>query len=225
MRVLIGFECSGAVRRAFRALGHEAWSCDLKLAEDNGVQHIQGNVFDYLNDGWDMGIFHPMCTRLANSGALRLYRGGKKVNGIEPVKWKELEVAAGLFLALWNCGIPKLCLENPIQHRHARELIGVRQTQSIQPFEFGHPESKRTCLWLKNLPKLKPTNILPPPDCGYWENQTPSGQNKLGGDNVKRAAKRARTYPGIANAMAEQWGIDPLPNHPNHRARGSLPGP
>lgn len=205
MRVLIACEFSGAVRRAFRAKGHDAWSCDLLPAEDGDSHHIQSDCLTIADDGWDLGIIHPPCTRLANSGVLRLYIGGKKINGIDPSKWSELIMAAGFFVSCLNSKIPRIAVENPVHHKHARMFIGVDYDQSIQPFHFGHPESKRTCLWLKNLPLLTATNVLPLPDCGHWENQCPGGQNKLG-PSPTRAQDRARTYPGIASAMAEQWG-------------------
>lgn len=206
LRVLIGCECSGVIRRAFRALGHDAMSCDLKPADDGlRAHHYQCDVFDAIEDGpWDLGIFHPVCKRLANSGVLRLYVGGKKINGIDPVQWKAMEDGAAFFLKLWNCKIKRVCVENPVQHCHAKKIIGCRQSQTVQPYEFGDPESKRTALWLRELPLLVPTNILPLPECGHWENQTPSGQNKLGPSD-DRAAIRAETYPGIAKAMADQW--------------------
>ena len=205
MRCLIACEFSGTVRRAFRAKGHDAWSCDLLPAEDGDSHHIQGDCLAIADDGWDLGIFHPPCTRLANSGVLRLYIGGKKINGIDPAKWSELIMAAGFFVSCLNSKIPRIAVENPIHHKHARMFIGVEYNQSIQPFQFGHPESKRTCLWLKNLPLLTATNVLPLPDCGHWENQCAGGQNKLG-PSPTRAQDRARTYPGIAEAMSEQWG-------------------
>lgn len=208
LRVLIGCEKSGVIRRAFRELGHDAWSCDLLPPDDDSEFHFKGDVLNVLDGGWDLGIFHPNCKRLANSGVLRLYKNGKKVNGVDLEKWQEMHEGCLFFAKLWNCKIKRICIENPVQHRHARlflEKHGVpRFRQSIQPFEFGDPESKRTCLWLKELPALTPTNILPLPECGHWENQTPSGQNKLG-PSQDWAAIRAKTYKGIAEAMATQW--------------------
>lgn len=203
---MIGCEKSGMIRRAFRDMGHDAWSCDLLPADDGSEFHYQWDILSLLSEDhfWDLGIFHPVCKRLANSGVLRLYHGGKKINGIDPVKWKEMEEGADFFLKLWKCHIKHVCVENPVQHCHAKKIIGCRQSQTIQPFEFGDPESKMTALWLRELPLLKPTNILPLPECGHWENQTPSGQNKLG-PSKDRAAIRAKTYPGIAKAMAQQW--------------------
>lgn len=207
MKVLIACECSGVVRDAFRARGHDAWSCDLLPdVNGNGEFHFRRDVLDCLDRVWDLMIAHPPCTRLANSGVLRLYNLGKKINGIDPSKWAEMRVGAALFRALWNAPVvARICVENPVMHGHARAAIGeLPKPQRIQPFQFGHPESKATMLWLKNLPPLVPTNILTKPECGYWENQTPTGQNKLG-PSPTRAAKRAVTYKGIAEAMAKQW--------------------
>lgn len=207
MKVLIACECSGVVRDAFRARGHDAWSCDL-LPDVNGRNefHFQRYVQDIIGQGeWDLMIAHPPCTRLANSGVLRLYNLGKKINGSDPLKWTEMRAGAVFFKTLWNAPVERICVENPVMHGHARAAIGeLPKSQRIQPFQFGHPESKATMLWLKNLPPLVPTNILTKPECGYWENQTPTGQNKLG-PSPTRAAKRAVTYKGIAEAMAKQW--------------------
>lgn len=190
MRVLIACEFSGVVRDAFNDLGHEAWSCDILPTDKPEGLHYQGNILDILGDGWDLMIAHPPCTHLAVSGAHRF-------------KYKQTEQAEALAFVqtLLDAPIRRIALENPVS------IISTRirkPDQIIQPYMFGHPESKRTCLWLKNLPKLVPTDILPLPECGYWDNQTPSGQNKLG-PSPDRAKKRSVTYDGIARAMAEQW--------------------
>ena len=115
-------------------------------------------------------------------------------------------VAATVFFRAMICAdIPKIAVENPVMHGHGVERVGKKQDQTIQPYQFGHPESKRTCLWLKGLPPLVPTNILSKPACGYWDNQCPGGQNKLG-PGPNRAKLRSTTYRGIAEAMADQWG-------------------
>jgi len=188
MRVLIACEFSGIVRDAFKSRGHDAWSCDIIPSIRDG-NHIQDNVLNnVLNNNWDLMIAHPPCTHLCSSGA----------------RWfavkSDLQQDALLFVnQLLNCDIPKICIENP---------IGIISTkirkpdQIIQPWMFGHPESKATCLWLKNIPKLKPTNVLEK-KLKYWENQTPSGQNKL---SSSRSQLRSITYHGIAAAMADQWG-------------------
>ena len=215
MRVLIACECSGRVRDAFRREGHAAWSCDLRPSETPG-NHIRGDVLEHLKEGWDLMIAHPDCTFLSNSGVLRLVTGklgvekwierGHPMDQINPERWASLKLAAKFFRRLLNAPIPCIAIENPVMHGYAKYLIGCgRPTQTIQPYEFGEPESKRTCLWLKNLPSLIATNRLQKPESGRWNNQTPSGQNKLG-PSAQRKADRARSYPGIASAMAAQWG-------------------
>jgi hypothetical protein len=195
--ILVACEFSGVVRRAFRKRGHNAWSCDLLPADDESPFHITGDVTPHLRWGWDLMIAHPPCTYLANSGAHWLHR--------QEGRWEKMREGALFFKALWEAPVGKVCVENPVMHKYAKEIIGSEPTQSIQPYQFGHPESKRTCLWLKGLPLLLPTNVLPKPECGYWSNQTPSGQNKYG-PSADRWAKRSVTYTGIAEAMAEQWG-------------------
>jgi len=187
MRIIVGCEESGAVRRAFRERGHDAWSCDLLPAEDDSAYHIQGDVLEVINDGWDLGIFHPPCTRLCNSG----------VRWLAPRNlWGAMREGAEFFNLLLNANIPKIAVENPIMHKYAVEIIGQRQTQVIQPWQFGHGETKATCLWLKNLPLLKPTNIVD----GREQRISRMPPSK------DRAKLRSKTYRGIAEAMAEQWG-------------------
>jgi len=193
MKVLIACEFSGIVRDAFVQRGHDAVSCDLLPTEKPG-QHIQGDVIELLTHNpsyWDMMIAHPPCTHLAVSGA-RYFKN----------KQKEQSDALEFVRKLMGTPIEKIAVENPIGVISSK----IRKPdQIIQPWQFGHPESKATCFWLKNLPPLKPTNILKSPASGRWQNQTPSGQNKLG-PSPDRAKNRSRTYPGIAKAMAEQWG-------------------
>ena len=189
MRVLVACEFSGIVRRAFRAMGHEAWSCDLLPAEDRSDFHIQGDARKILDDGWDLlMVAHPPCTRLCNSGVRWL---------AERNLWRELDEAADLFSAFWNAPIPRVAVENPVMHRHAKERIRnyAEPAQSVQPWQFGHGETKRTCLWLRNLPPLKPTNIV-------------SGREQrvhLMAPGPNRWKERSRTFEGIAAAMAQQW--------------------
>lgn len=192
MKVLIACEYSGRVREAFKAKGHEALSVDL-LPTDIPGNHYQGDIRDVLDDGWDLMIAHPPCTYLANSGARHLYNPDGTNN---EERWKNLEEGAAFFKLLLEAPIEQIAVENPIMLGHAKKLIGQSQTQVIQPWQFGHGETKATCLWLKNLPKLEPTNIvegreqrlhLLPPSKDRW---------KL----------RSTTFQGIADAMAEQWG-------------------
>ena len=197
MKVLVACETSGVVRNAFLEKGHDAWSCDLEPADDNQDRHFQQDVLEILyDDCWDMIIAHPPCTYLANSGVHWLNR--------QKGRWEKMFEAAVFFRAFLCAEAKYICVENPVMHKYALEHIGQKHTQTIQPYQFGHSESKRTCLWLINLPPLKPTKILEKPACGYWDNQCPSGQNKLG-PSPDRAKKRSRTYEGIAKAMANQW--------------------
>lgn len=190
MKVLIACEYSGIVRDAFIAKGHNAISCDL-LPTDSPGPHYQGDVRNILEDGFDLMIAHPPCTHLAVSGA-RWFKDKQE---------EQIEALAFVRLLL-DAPIDKIALENPISIISSR----IRKpNQIIQPWQFGHPESKSTCLWLKNLSALVPTEILPSPISGRWENQTPSGQNKLG-PSEDRWKLRSATYKGIAEAMAYQWG-------------------
>ena len=190
MRVLVACEFSGVVRDAFTALGHTAVSCDLLPSERPGA-HIHGDVLEVLEDGWDLMIAHPPCTHLAVSGA-RWFAG----------KQAEQAEALDFVRRLLDAPIPRVALENPVSVISSR----IRKPdQIIQPWMFGHPEAKTTCLWLRELPRLVPTDILPLPESGRWENQTPSGQNRLG-PSPTRWMERSRTYEGLARAMAEQWG-------------------
>jgi hypothetical protein len=192
MRVLIACEFSGTVREAFAAKGHDAWSCDLEPTDIPG-NHYQGDVLEFINDGWDMMIAHPPCTYLSNAGARFLYPN-KQLNedrlklGIE---------AKEFFMKLYNADIKYIAVENPIPSK----IYGLPQyTQTIQPYEYGHPFQKKTCLWLKNLPELKPTNIV----SNRQSTKVPGNWFNKGGKD--RQKNRAKTFQGIADAMAEQWG-------------------
>jgi hypothetical protein len=184
MRVLIACEYSGRVREAFRRRGHDAWSCDLLEAEDGSRFHFQGDVLQILRDGWELLIGHPPCTHLAVSGARHF--AAKQADGRQ-------QEAIDFFLALARAPIPRIAIENPVC---IMSSIWREPDQTIQPWMFGHGETKATCLWLKGLPHLVPTNIvsgrhprvhLMPPSPDRWK-------------------ERSRTYEGIAEAMAAQWG-------------------
>lgn len=194
MRVLAACEESGAVRDAFAALGHDAWSCDILPSRTPGNHH-QGYLEDFIGSGeeWDLIIAFPPCTDLSVSGAR--YFAQKRIDGRQ-----ERAIAFFMMIAKRLCG--KIAIENPVG---IMSSVWRKPDQIIQPWMFGHPESKSTCLWLKGLPLLKPTNILTLPESGRWSNQTPTGQNKLG-PSPDRARIRSTTYSGIADAMAEQWG-------------------
>jgi len=189
MRVLVACEFSGVVREAFAARGHDAWSCDILPTEKPG-NHIQGDVLDILGDGWDLMIAHPPCTHLAVSGAAWFYR-----------KQKEQAEALEFVQKLLNAPIPRIALENPVSIISSR----IRKPdQIIHPWQFGHPEKKTTCLWFKNLPKLTETNNVK----AEMELLPKNIQERLHylPPSKDRAHIRSKTFQGIADAMAEQWG-------------------
>ena len=183
MKILIACEYSGEVREAFRAAGHDAMSCDL-LPTDAPGPHYQGPVEDVLNDGWDMMIAFPPCTHLAVSGA-RWFKE-KRADGRQQEALKFARM-------LMDAPIARIAIENPVSiiSSHIR-----KPDQTIQPWQFGHGETKRTCLWLKNLPKLEPTDIVEGREQRIWK-MPPSAD---------RWKERSKTFQGIANAMADQWG-------------------
>jgi hypothetical protein len=219
LNVLIGCEISGLIRDEFRALGHNAWSCDLYDIEDVPPHwpqqqwpnyHLTGDVRWWLDPknppdmgrytngrGWDLLIAMPPCTYLANIGVQWLYtrdeQGERRRN---PERWAQLDEAAQFFNEMLDAPVPHIAVENPTQHKHAIARIPRRYAQGVQPFQFGHAESKATYLWLKNLPPLVPTCIVPPP---YTQRVWKMGPGKW------RQMDRSLTYPGIAKAMARQW--------------------
>lgn len=196
-RVLVACEFSGTVRDAFLARGHDAWSCDLLPSATGSNRHITGDARDILNDGWDLlMVAHPPCTRLCNSGVRWLSKAppGRSLDDM----WAELDEGAALFSDFWNAPIDRICIENPVMHRHAKErIVGYRDfAQSVQPWQFGHGEVKRTCFWLKNLPPLVPTDIVEGREARV--HRMPPGPD--------RWKHRSQFFPGIADAMADQWG-------------------
>jgi hypothetical protein len=196
MKVLVACEYSGAVRDAFIGWGHDAWSCDL-LPTDTPGPHIQGDVTPVLAQGWDLMIAHPPCTYLSVSGMHWTTRGLR-----DP---QLTEDALAFVRLLLDAPIERIALENPVSVISSR----IRKpNQIIHPWMFGHDASKKTCLWLKNLPLLRPTSVVEPRIVNgkpRWGNQTGSGQNKLP-PSADRWKIRSVTYAGIAAAMAEQWG-------------------
>lgn len=213
MNVLVGCEFSGVVREAFRRRGHEAWSCDMLPADDGSPYHIQADLNFVLNYPdrvlggmprwmrevrWDLLIAHPPCTYLTNAGVRWLYQGGK---GAQPdsARWRAMQDAAAFFRVCLDAPVPKVAVENPIMHTHAREAGEIPPpTQIVQPWMFGHGESKATCLWLKNLPLLSPSNVV--------SGRTPRVHHESPGPD--RWKRRSVTLQGIADAMADQWGQD-----------------
>jgi hypothetical protein len=195
MKILVACEYSGIVRESFNKMGHDAISCDLLPTEIPG-NHYQGDVRDMLNDGFDMMIGHPTCTYMTNSGVRWLHK--------DPSRWGKLDDAAEFFKLLWNAPIDKICLENPIMHKYAIERIGLKHHQLVQPWMFGHMEQKATCLWLKNLPLLTHTDnvkekmMLLPNKQRQRIHYLPPSEN--------RWKERSKTFEGLADAMAKQWG-------------------
>lgn len=204
VRVLVACERSGIVREAFRARGHDAWSCDLEAAEDGSRFHYRRDALEVAWWDWDMMIAHPECTYLSVSGL--------HWNKRRPERALLTEEAVEFALALWNAPIERIAMENPIGILSTR----IRKPdQIIQPYEYGEDASKATCLWLRGLPLLRPTRRVQGRIVIHngklverWANQTDSGQNKLG-PSPTRSMDRARTYRGIAEAMADQW-VDPM---------------
>jgi len=186
MKVLIACEMSGRVREAFRKLGHDAYSCDLLPSEIPSEYHIQDDVLNHLDEGWDLMIAHPVCTFMCRNRA--------RLNKLE-----NKEIDTSLFMALYNANIPRICIENPLPSKMAKL---PRYTQIIQPYQFGHDHSKKTCLWLKNLPLLQPTKIVP-----MTHITTPNGFRYTKGwyETPRNSIARSRTFQGIADAMAKQW--------------------
>ena len=229
LRVLIGCEYSGTVRRAFAMRGHDAWSVDLLPSADRSNKHIIGDVRDYLNDGWDLlMVAHPPCTRLCNSGVRWLsepptrltaeHYSNAEVDAFASMSrderhdfmWRKLDEGTELFSTLWNAPIERVAIENPVMHEHAKKRIRNYEdfAQSVQPYQFGHRETKRTCLWLRGLPALTPTTpelereyrSLPAEERRKWarvHNASPG---------ASRWAERSKFFEGIADAMGDQWG-------------------
>ena len=194
MKVLVACEYSGRVRDAFKLRGHDAWSCDL-LPTDVVGQHYQCDVREIINDDWDMIIAHPDCTYITNSGVRHLHKDASR--------WKKLWDACEFFKLFSNHKCERICIENPIPHKYATGWIGQKYSQIIHPWQFGHPESKSTCLWLKGLPKLIEENNV-------------KSEMMLLPDNMRqrlyylppspeRWKIRSTTFQGIADGMANQW--------------------
>lgn len=202
MKVLIACECSGRVRDAFLAKGHDAMSCDVQPTEVPGP-HYEGDVLDILYEPWDLMIAHPPCTRLANSGVrwLEVPPPGKTKEDMQSA----LVAGAEFYKTLRNAPIKKKAIENPIMHKYAKALITIETRQVVQPWWFGEKAFKATGLELIGLPPLYPTNKLVPPESGTWEHIRWSTIHTMS-PGPGRQRDRSRTFIGIANAMAEQWG-------------------
>ena len=191
-RILIGCERSGKVRDAFIRRGFEAVSCDLEASDSDFGPHIQGDVIPLLREEWDLAILHPVCRYLCNSGVRWLYKNGS----IDPVRWKLMEEGAEFFVKCLKANAKRLAVENPIPHKYAMKIIQQHYTQIIQPHQHGHGETKATCLWLKQLPVLHPSNKVA--GRAHRIHSMAPGPN--------RSRLRSETFDGIADAFAEQWG-------------------
>ena len=214
MKVLIGCEYSGTVRDAFRKLGHDAWSCDLLPCDSDPTYHFQCDIFEVINQGWDLAIFHPPCTFLCVSGASWYYHPGDKYLPFNerrphpkyPNRRQDQEDAVNFFMKLANCNIPKIAIENPVGIMSKRFR---KPDQAIQPWMFGDQASKLTHLWLKNLDPLTPTNVV---DKGERiMHKSGKSMAKWYADarrlpKLERMKLRSKTFQGIADAMATQWG-------------------
>lgn len=195
MRVLIACEFSGIVRDAFAARGHDAWSCDLLPTERPSHKHIQQNVLFVMNHpSWDLMIAHPPCQYLSWAGNVWLK---------QPGRLEKRRAALDFFMQLMCAPIPKKCIENPPGYPCK---VFENPTQIIQPWQFGHPVQKKTCLWLRGLPPLEPTEIVPVPPPYFDGKRNRHWIDRVGGGSESRRRNRSRTFQGVAEAMADQWG-------------------
>jgi hypothetical protein len=193
MRVLVACEFSGTVRDAFTRAGHDAMSCDLLPTETPGA-HYEGDVFDVLHDDWDLIVAHPPCTYLTNSGVRWLYDDRYRL------RWQDMIDGAVFFRAMLEAPAPRIAVENPVMHGWAAKVVGRKQDQVVQPWQFGHGETKGVGLWLKGLSKLEPTNVV--------EGREARVHRMAPGPD--RWKERSRFFTGIAEAMADQWGTPHL---------------
>lgn len=231
LRVLIACEFTGTVRREFEALGHDVWSCDLRRSLDGSNRHIVGDVREVLQWGWDLLIVaHPPCTRLCNSGVRwiddpsKMKNLGEDFTDAERAAWpsmdleakralmrEKLELGAALFSDLWNAPIERIAVENPVMHKHAKALISNYQefAQSVQPWQYGDWERKRTCLWLRGLSPLVP--LYPTihdarAALGKDWDELPDNRVHRMSPGADRSKERSKFFPGVARQMALQWG-------------------
>lgn len=211
MKILVACESSGSVREAFRARGHDAWSCDLLPADDGSPYHIQADAIEVAYRGdWDLMIAHPPCTYMCNSGVRWLYNGRDMAGNlqIDQTRQHRMMKAGHFFMKLWEAPIPRIAIENPIMHRHVKFGVGIpRQSQTVQPWHFGDEAFKGTCLWLKGLEPLDTTTALrlTPPKPGTPEHKRWSVIHNAS-PGPDRWKVRSKTFPGIAEAMARTWG-------------------
>jgi hypothetical protein len=193
LRVLVACEYSGRVRDAFIRRGHDAISCDLLPTEQPGP-HIQGDVGPILRQSWDLVIAHPPCTYLCNSGVRWLHT--------DPTRMRKVQEGAAFFLECLHANAPRVAVENPVMHKYARKMVGRGPDFTVQPFQFGDNEKKRTCFWTRGLPALRPTSSLDGSTAAQSVHKAPPGPD--------RWKDRSRTFHGIAEALAEQYGAADL---------------
>lgn len=201
MKILVACEESQAVTKELRRLGHEAYSCDIEPCSGGHPEwHLQVDALELLKIKWDMIIAHPPCTYLTNAGARHLWKGHQ----LNQERYEKGLEAKAFFMAFLNADCPRIAVENPIPSK-VFEL--PQYTQSVQPYEHGHPYTKKTCLWLKGLPKLIPTDVVEPVAtwCPSGSYSGKHGEKHRGMFTKDRARNRSKTFPGIARAMAEQW--------------------
>lgn len=206
MKILIGCETSGVMRRAFADRGHNVWSCDLLPAADGSNRHIRCDIRDILSDRWDLlAVMHPPCTRLCNSGVRWLSQPprGRSLADM----WAELDAGADLFAACWNAPIDRVAVENPVMHKHAKARMpgDLPKPQIVQPWWFGEPFFKATGFYLRGLPQLRATNRLTPPKAGTDTHKAWSAVHRAS-PGPDRWRLRSRTFAGVADACADQWG-------------------
>lgn len=206
MKILVACEESQEVCKAFRARGHEAYSCDIvECSGGHPEWHLQQDVIPLLKEKWDMIIAFPPCTYMTTASACRMYHKQNDLSILDEDRVKQMILSRDLFMSIFNSSCEKVCIENPTPMKIA---CLPEPSQIIQPYQYGHPYSKRTCLWLKGVELLKPTKIVEPVK-GSWVNENASAYKRKGKENIfgKSSAKeRSKTFPGIAKAMAEQWG-------------------
>lgn len=225
MKVLIGCEQSGIFRRAFAALGHDAWSCDIDPAEDGSNHHIRGDIRDHLGDGWDLLVVaHPPCTRLCNSGVRWLHEApanppeectaaekflwsSMSAETRRRIMWRLLDEGAALFADCWDAPVERVAIENPVMNPYARERLpaGIPKPHIVQPWWFGDPAKKATGWYLRGLPPLVETNRLTPPPKGSDEDKRWQAVHRMP-PGPDRRRLRSRSFPGMAAAAARQWG-------------------
>ena len=209
-RVLVACEFSGIVSGAFRARGHEAYSCDLLDTEGHPQWHFKGDVTNLLHGGWDLVIAHPPCTFLTNAGVRHLDPHNTSVNGIRAAfsgeRRKQAAILAANFFNLFKNSAPHVCIENPIPHSYAKAMIDD-YSQLLYPYEYGDSSVKPVCLWLQDLPKLVPTKALERPNLkAMTRGEKRKWSSSSHPQNAERAKNRSRFFLGVADAMAEQWG-------------------